>query len=151
MAHSRGGCIALYVDAVIKLPIVIGMHLEISSPIGFTMYIEAGECFARSVANWLLSLVHFSQENVRCMMGYIVNLMVILDDISRTASGSVKGDAALRVIDNHISSDHRDRIHLYIRSFVAETFSTRFATPEKDLALENIVNLIRSYCAPHNS
>jgi hypothetical protein len=98
-----------------------------------------------------LILMHISQENVRCMMGYIVNLTVILDDIFRTTSGSVTGNAVLAVIDNHVKSGRRDSIHRDIRSFVAETFSIRSATPEKDLALENIVSLIRRYCAPPNS
>ena len=84
-------------------------------------------------------------------MGYIVNLTVILDAIFRTTSGSVTGNAALGVVDNHVSSGRRDSIHRDIRSFVAGTFPIRFATPEKDLALENIVNLIRRYCAPPNS
>jgi hypothetical protein len=85
------------------------------------------------------------------MIGYIVNLTVILYDIFRTTSGSVAGNAAVEVIDNHVNSGRRDRIHRDIRSFVAETFSIRFATPEKDLALENIVSLIRRYCVPPNS
>ena len=84
-------------------------------------------------------------------MGYIVNLTVILDDIFRTTSGSVTGNAAQEVIENHIRSGRRDSIHRDIRNFVAETFPIRFATPEKDLALENIINLIRRYCAPPNS
>ena len=83
-------------------------------------------------------------------MGYIVNLVVILDIISRTASGSVTGDAALGVVDDHVSSGRRDRIHQDIRSFVAETFSTRFATPDKDLALEKIIELIGQYRTPSN-
>ena len=93
--------------------------------------------------------MHISQEDVRCIMRYIVNLTVILDDIFRTNSGSVTGTAALEVMNNHVRSGCRDSIHRDIRSFVAETFSTRFATPEKDLVvLENIVNLIRRYCTP---
>jgi hypothetical protein len=82
------------------------------------------------------------------MIGYIVNLTVILDDIFRTTSGSVTGNAALEVMDNHVRSGRKDSIHRDIRSFVAETFSIRFATPEKDLVLENIVSLIRRYCVP---
>ena len=82
------------------------------------------------------------------MMGYIVNLTVILDDISKKTSGSVKGNAAQEVMDTHIRSGRRDSIHRDIRSFVAETFPIRFTIPEKDLVLENIISLIRRYCAP---
>ena len=113
--------------------------------------------------------MHISQENVRCIMGYIVNLTVILSDIikhpdhmqpavteslteythSSTSVGMTK--AARAVMDNHVESGRRDSIHRDIRSFVAETFSIRFATPQKDLVLENIVSLIRRYCALPNS
>jgi hypothetical protein len=80
------------------------------------------------------------------MIGYVVNLTVILDDIFRTTGGSVTERVALEVIERHTKSGKRDRIHRDIRSFVAETYATRFSTPEKDLALETIVNLIRRYC-----
>ena len=82
------------------------------------------------------------------MMGYIVNLTVILDDISKKTSGSVKGNVALEVMDTYVRSGRRDSIHRDIRLFVAETFSIRFTIPEKDLVLENIISLIRRYCAP---
>ncbi len=87
-----------------------------------------------------------SQENVRCMMGYIVDLTVILDIIFRTTSGSVTGSAVLEVMDNHVRSGSRNSIHRDIRSFIAETYSIRFAIPDKDLVLEKLISLIRRYC-----
>ena len=106
------------------------------------MYIGAGEWTRKSVTDWLLTLLLTSQENVRCVMGYIVNLTVILDDIFRTTGGNVTKNAALKVMRTH----RKDRIHRDIRSFVTETFSTRFAEPEEDRVLENIIDLIRQYC-----
>jgi hypothetical protein len=79
-------------------------------------------------------------------MGYIVNLTVILDDISTTSGGNVTEKVALEVMGTHVRSGRRDRIHRDIRSFVTETFSIRFAVPEKDLVLEKIIHLIRQYC-----
>jgi len=99
-------------------------------------------------ADWVYDVYRSSQENVRCMMGYIVDLTVILDEISKITNGSVTGNAALGVMDTHVRSGRRDSIHQDIRSFIAETFSIRFAIPEKDLVLENIISLIRRYCAP---
>ena len=84
-------------------------------------------------------------------MGYIVNLTVILDDILRTTGGKVTENAALEVMDTHVRSGRRDSIHRDIRSFVAKTFLIRFAVPEKDLVLENIVSLIKRYCSPRNT
>ena len=93
-------------------------------------------------------LVTFSlarEENVRCLMGYIVELHVILNEISKTAASNVTDDDALEVMNKHVRSDHRNSIHREIRSFVAETFPKRF-NPTKDLFLEKIVDLIRKYC-----
>jgi len=101
------------------------------------------------LADWVYDVYRGGPGNVRCMMGYIVNLTVILDDIFRTAGGSVTGNAAQEVMDTHVRSWRRDSIHRDIRRIVAETFSIRFATPEKDLFSENIVSLIRQYCSPH--
>ncbi|KAF8469329.1 hypothetical protein DFH94DRAFT_232284 [Russula ochroleuca] len=88
-------------------------------------------------ADWVYDVYRGSQENVRCVMGYIVNLIVILDSIFRTAAGNVTENAALKAT----GSIHRD-----IRSFVTETFGIRFALPQKDLVLEKVIDLIRQYC-----
>jgi hypothetical protein len=127
------------------------MYPKTSSRIGFTINIEAGERTPRSVANWLLSLLHISPENVRCVMGYIINLTVILDEILRTTGGKVTENGTLRVMGTHVRSGRRDSIHEDIRGFVTETFSMRSIIPEKDLVLERIVSLIKKNCAPPNS
>ena len=113
------------------------------------MYIKEGERTVRSIANWL-SLSHASQENVQCMMGYIVNLTVILDGIFRTAAGNVTEKAVQKVTFVHVTSGRRDDIHRDIRSFVTGAFAVRFAVPlaQQDLVLEKIIELIRKYCAP---
>jgi hypothetical protein len=79
-------------------------------------------------------------------MGYIVDLHVILNEISKTAASNVTDDDALEVMNKHVRSDHRNSIHWEIRRFVTETFPNRFSDPEKDLFLEKIVELIRQYC-----
>lgn len=77
--------------------------------IEFTMYIERGEWPPRRIANWLSLSPHAchasqeteeTEENVRCVMGYyqaccIVNLIVILDSVFRTAAGNETENAAL--------------------------------------------------------
>jgi hypothetical protein len=111
------------------------------------MYIEGGEWTPRSIAN-LLSQWHASEENVRCVMGYIINLTVILDFIFRTAASNVTESAAQRAMGSHIRSGRRDSIHRDIRSFVTETSAIRFAVPQKDLVLERIIDLIGPHCFP---
>ena len=111
------------------------------------MNIDGGEWTPRSIASWL-SLSRASLGNIRCVMGYIVNLTVILDDIFQTAAGNVTEGAALKVMGTHIRSGRRDRIHQDIRKFV--TFVIRSPVrpaSQKDLVLEKIIDLIRRYCS----
>jgi len=95
------------------------------------------------------SLMHISQENVRCLMGYIVDLIVILGDIFRTTAGYVSTIDALTAIDRHVEQGWRGMIHQDIRRFVKETFVTSSNTvPQRDLVLEKIMALIQQYCSP---
>ena len=110
------------------------------------MRIEGGEWTRKSIAKWL-SLSHASQENVRCLMGYIVNLTVILDGISRITARNTMENTTQEVMGDHIRSGHRDSIHRDISRFVAETFPNRFAMFQ-DSVLEKIFGLIKQYCAP---
>ena len=89
-----------------------------------------------------------SQENVRCVMDYIVNLTVILDGVFRITGGNVTENAVLKVMGTHVRSGRRDSIYWDIRSFVTETFSIMSSVPQKDMVFEKIVHLIKKYCAP---
>jgi len=99
-------------------------------------------------ADWVYDVYRGSQENVRCVMGYIVNFTVILNDIFRTAAGNMTKDAVLRATGTHVRSGRRNRIHRDICSFVTETFASRFSVLQNDLVLEKIIDLIVQYCAP---
>jgi len=94
------------------------------------------------------SLWDVSQENVRCVMSYIVDLTVILDDIFRTVAGNVSASDVQSATDRHVRSGLRDRIHRDINSHITETFAIRFTVPQRDLVLEMIIDLIRQYCVP---
>ena len=106
--------------------------------------INGGEWTPRSIAK-SLSFSHPSRENIQCVMGYIVNLTVILDEIFRTATGnvSVMENAVLRVMVTHIKSDRRDGIHRDIRSFVSQASVNWAAAPPNDLVVEKVADLIR--------
>jgi len=99
-------------------------------------------------AEWVYDIYRGSQDNVRCVMGYIVDLTVILDGVFRVAAGNVRADDVRSVLNRHVKSGRRDRIHRDIRSFVTEAVAIRFAVPQKDLVLEKIIDLIRQYCVP---
>ena len=110
-------------------------------------YIAGGEWIRKNLDKWL-NLLRNSQGNVLCVMGYIVDLTVILDEIFKTAGGIVTDRVVMKVMNSHIRSNRRDSIHRDIRSFVTDTFAMRSAMPAKDLALEKVVDLIRQYCTP---
>jgi hypothetical protein len=86
------------------------------------------------------------QEIVRCLMGYIVELHVILDDINKAGIRDVTDNDVLNVMNEHARSGRMDSIHRDIRNFVAETYPTRFANRQKHQVLEKIIELIRDYC-----
>ncbi|KAI9456397.1 hypothetical protein BJY52DRAFT_1187915 [Lactarius psammicola] len=99
-------------------------------------------------ADWVHDVYRGSQENVRCVMGYIVDLTVILDGIFRIAAGDMSPNHAQQVFERHSRSRHRDGIHRDIRSFITEAFAIRFSVPQKDLVLERIIDLIKQFCVP---
>ena len=82
-------------------------------------------------------------------MGYIVDLTVILDQISRSATGIVSDlNDVQSAMDMHVSSGRRDRIHQDIRAFVKDAFPIRFVVPQRDPILEKVIDLFRQYCVP---
>ena len=85
------------------------------------------------------------QEIVRCLMGYIVDLHVILDDITKTANRNVTDNDVLDVMNEHVRSGRRDGIHRDVRNFVTDAYPRRFSNTQ-DLVLEKIIDLIRQYC-----
>ena len=84
-------------------------------------------------------------------MGYIVDLTVLLDGISRTVACTVSVNEAKMAMDRHLSSGRLDEIHQDIDSFVTETFAIRYTKQPKDLVFEKIIDLIRQYCATPSS
>ena len=82
------------------------------------------------------------------MVGYVVDLTVIMDGIFRVAAGDVFPKHALQIINGHEISARKDTIHRDIRSVTAEAFAIRFSEPEKDLVLEKIIDLIKQHCVP---
>ncbi|KAF8265742.1 hypothetical protein EI94DRAFT_1734896 [Lactarius quietus] len=99
-------------------------------------------------ADWFHDTYRDSQKNVRCVVGYIINLTVILDGLFRVAAGDMSPKHAQDVLERHVRSGHKDAIHRDIRNFITETFGIRFAVQQKDLILERIIDLIKQFCVP---
>ena len=81
-------------------------------------------------------------------MGYIVDLTVILDAIFSTTAGDISPENVRLIIDRHVSSGKKDKIHHDIRRFVTEVYAIGFSVPQRDLILEKIIDLIQGYCLP---
>ena len=82
------------------------------------------------------------------MVGYVVDLTVIMDGIFRVAAGDMTPEHALKIVNRHERSGRRDVIHGGIRKFIAEAYALRFSMPQKDLVLDNIIDLIKQHCVP---
>jgi hypothetical protein len=81
------------------------------------------------------------------MMGYIVDLTVILDDIFRAVAGNMVSQKRAESILGRFQTGRRHEIHKYIRHNVKETYSLR-STAQKDIFLESVDDLIKEHCAP---
>jgi len=97
-------------------------------------------------ADWTQDTYRGSPENVRCVVGYIVDLTVVLDGIFRITAGEMSSSGADQILDRHVKSGRKDAIHRDIRSFITEAFVTRFSVPQKDLVLEKTIDLIKQFC-----
>ena len=88
------------------------------------------------------------QENVRCIMGYIIHLTIILDAIFSTIYGDISEENVQLVIDLHVRTGTKDKIHREIRGFVTEAFAIGPSARKQDLILERIIDLIQGFCVP---
>jgi hypothetical protein len=80
------------------------------------------------------------------VVGYIVDLTVILDGVFGEAAGDMSPDDVERVINRLVSSGRTTVIHQHIRRFITEAFAITFSVPQKDLVLERIIDLIKQFC-----
>jgi hypothetical protein len=81
------------------------------------------------------------------LIGYIVLLTVVLDDIFRTTSGNVSANDAPLAVQRLARSDRRDKIHQDICDVMTEIFASKIPALESDVALEKIIELIWRYCS----
>ena len=119
--------------------------MRVITRIGPTTLLEAGKQVPWSFFMLRVDSSSNSPENVRCVVGYIVDLTVIMDGIFRVAAGEMSPKHALQVVNRHERSGRRDAIHRDVRSFIAEAFVIRFSVPGKDLVLERIIDMIKQY------
>ena len=80
-------------------------------------------------------------------MGYIVGLMVILDDIFREVAGNIVSQDCAESILGRYWTGRRLQIHEYIRNNVEETYLLN-STAHEDTFLESVDDLIKQHCVP---
>jgi len=98
-------------------------------------------------AQWVRYLYMGSLENVCCVMGYIVDLTIILDEIFRTADGDIMSQNDTESIFQNYWTGRSVKIHSDIQNIVKETYPLRL-TAQKDIFLEKVDDLIKQYCVP---
>ena len=81
-------------------------------------------------------------------MGYTIHLTIILGAIFCTISGEISQENVQLVIDGHVRSGKKDKIHREIRGFVTQAFALGFSARKQDLILERIIDLIQEFCVP---
>ncbi|KAN0136293.1 hypothetical protein V8E53_005898 [Lactarius tabidus] len=100
-------------------------------------------------AKWVHYEYEGSRENVCCVMGYIVDLTVILDGIFRAATGGITLQNRAESILDDFWARRRHRIHSDIRNIVEGTYPLQSQpTTEKDIFLERVDDLIKQNCVP---
>lgn len=94
--------------------------------------------------------IFFSPQNIACVMGYIVDLTIIIRllSISHRSSNYTSGaieEEAVGAIKEYISSGNLSEVHNRIRKFVSEKNMLWFIDG-RDLVLEEIECLIKEFC-----
>ncbi len=84
-----------------------------------------------------------SKENICCVMGYIVDLTVVLSSIFES-TGDVSPGGVQSVIKDLVDSGRKTSIHTEIRSFVRA--APAFTYHGHDLIMEKIIDLNTQFC-----
>ncbi|KAH9018536.1 hypothetical protein EDB85DRAFT_1897124 [Lactarius pseudohatsudake] len=104
---------------------------------------------ANDYADWVNDVYRGSQENVRCVMGYIVDLTVILYGIFGLAPGGIMSQSAELAFDRHWTRSRN--IHSNIRNTVEATYLrtwTSTAPQDHDIFSSRVIELIKENCVP---
>jgi hypothetical protein len=85
----------------------------------------------------------FSNENICIVMGYIVDLTLVLCSVFRFP-GNVSPSKVQSVMNNFAGSGLKTSIHAEIKSFLRTVPLLEYHN--KDVVMEKIIDLIRQYC-----
>jgi len=91
-------------------------------------------------ASWVYKFYQHTINNMACLMGYIVDITIVLNRLS--ATNHCKEDV-LEVLQSYATSWEFTEVHNDIRQFVS---SKSFLIPGQDRAIEEITRLIDKHC-----
>ncbi|KAF8474329.1 hypothetical protein DFH94DRAFT_124853 [Russula ochroleuca] len=92
---------------------------------------------------WLNDRYKNKNENICLVVGYIVDLTLILCSVSKSP-GNVSPSKVQSVMNNFAGSGLKTSLHDEIRSFIGTV--PIFEYHNKDVVMEKIIDLIRQYC-----
>ena len=87
----------------------------------------------------------FSNENICCVMGYIVDLTAILCALF-TSPGDVTTNGVQSAVKDFVDSGCKSTIHANISSFIAAGPALMYF--ERDVVMEKVIDLIKQFCVP---
>jgi hypothetical protein len=86
----------------------------------------------------------FSEEDICCVMGYIVDLTVVLYSLFESTA-NISPQGVRSVIKALVDSGRKTKIHGEIRNFVRAS-APKFTYHGHDLIMERIIDLIKQFC-----
>ena len=87
-----------------------------------------------------------SIENIRYVVGYIVDLTIILHGLFFSTHGDVSACKVQEVMNHHVESGLQKRIHHDVRRFITD--GGPFTYRGNDLVVEKMIDLIKTFCVP---
>ncbi|KAG6378076.1 hypothetical protein JVT61DRAFT_13759 [Boletus reticuloceps] len=116
-------------------------------PIGIAIAVIGA---ADEAAKWVCDVYDGAPQNIACVMGYIVDLTIIMRLLSIShwsttyTSGAIE-EETVDAIREHVSSGNHSKVHNKIRKIASEKNMLWFVDG-RDIVLEEIVHLIQEFC-----
>ncbi|KAM6495248.1 hypothetical protein JOM56_009871 [Amanita muscaria] len=100
------------------------------------------------LAAWVYGIYHRTPANIRCLMGYVVDLTIIMQAIFRASlkdkDGSVEKEQVKEIVDKFDRSDTKRDIHESIRAFVQD--QNLLLKGDVVERLETLIHSHRNFC-----
>ncbi|KDQ53304.1 hypothetical protein JAAARDRAFT_39370 [Jaapia argillacea MUCL 33604] len=98
------------------------------------------------LASWAYAVYRKTPGTVRCLMGYIVGLIIIMHKVFGLMQNkdALSNESVMQTVRDYNQSPEKRDIHLAIRTFVDDTSIWKYT--QKDIVFDRIVSLIEEHC-----